>query len=162
MEEQFNTNIVFFRQKSNFGQAVGNWRKMRLFLVRVSSHSFNIYLWTGFQRDCVPLAESRGSASGRVRGSAPNTTGASQRVNPKTVRWNVFWEGDSLQCREMSEGQRVPDTISVALQEKAFPWMGRRGRRPLQKGKDIFSPWVLQIVRRCGIIRYAVERLLSL
>ena len=28
-------------------------------------------------------------------------------------------KGDSLQCKEMSEGQRGPDTISVALQVKA-------------------------------------------
>ena len=80
---------------------------------------------TGFQRDCVPLAESRGRLNKPVPsvsfadispfyGESPLVAvhsfyrtakyyeGASQRVNLKTVRWTVFKEGDSLLCREMS------------------------------------------------------------
>ena len=46
----------------------------------------------GFQRDYIPLAESRGGAFGGVWGKAPLPQGAPQRVNFKTVRWTVLKE----------------------------------------------------------------------
>ena len=94
----------------------------------------------------------RGSASGGVWGKAPQLQSAPQGVNSKTVRWTVFEEGDSLQCREMSEGQRVPDTISVALQERAS-LNGRILSAPTLCHLRLFSKARTHTVRPCKMTK---------
>jgi len=54
----------------------------------------------GFQRDCVPLAESRGSASGGVWGKAPQI--ASKRFAKgelKNSPVDCFLRGNALQVK---------------------------------------------------------------
>ena len=80
----------------------------------------------GFQRDCVPLAESRGSASGGVQGAEPLiTSGASQGVNPKTVRWTVFGEGTPCKRRRPLVERMIVATIIRILWdvEDAVPYI---------------------------------------
>ena len=54
----------------------------------------------GFQRDNIPLAESRGRASGGFVGQTPHMTpsSVSHRVNFKTVS-TVLKEGHALQVK---------------------------------------------------------------
>ena len=80
----------------------------------------------GFQRDFVPLAESRGSASGGVQGAEPLiTSGASQGVNPQTVRWTVLGEGTPCKRRRPLVERMIVATIIRILWdvEDAVPYI---------------------------------------
>ncbi len=78
---------------------------------------------TGFQRDCVPLAESRGSASGRVRGSAPKERRRLARGESKKKSSGLFFERGRL-AREGVPFIRVKDN-------------GRRNAAPTHKNFTI-------------------------
>lgn len=72
------------------------------------------------------MAESRGSASGGVQGAEPLiTSGASQGVNPKTVRWTVFGEGTPCKRRRPLVERMIVATIIRILWdvEDAVPYI---------------------------------------
>ncbi len=74
----------------------------------------------GFQRDCVPLAESRGGASGRCSQFFKNSEiirRRSARVNSENNPVNCFRKRDALQERASFNGQIIsaPTNINFDL-----------------------------------------------
>jgi len=68
----------------------------------------------GFQRDCVPLAEFRGRASDRVRGSAPENTKRFAKGESKNSPVDCFLRGNALQVKAFPYKKRF-FIISIIL-----------------------------------------------